>query len=234
MNKCNSIAVIIPAAGVGKRMLSSTPKQYLKIQGKTVLQHTVERFCSLSFVAKIVIAVSENDGYIQDLLPKLSSKVTLAIGGKERADSVLAALKALDNFKYPWVMVHDAARPCVLKSDINKLFEQVKRTQRGAILGAPVRDTMKRSDKYNQIKHTVEREYLWHAYTPQMFQTELLAQAIDCHLANQQVITDEASAMELAGYPVQLVEGSDTNIKITRPQDLTLAQIYLENSNNEN
>ncbi|WP_440905622.1 2-C-methyl-D-erythritol 4-phosphate cytidylyltransferase [Catenovulum sp. SX2] len=229
-----SIAVVIPAAGVGKRMQSNIPKQYLPLCGKTVLEHTIERFAGLAIVDKIVVSVGVNDDYIQTLKDKLSDKVELVIGGKERADSVLAGLQVLNAKQHPWVMVHDAARPCVLTADIVKLSEQVIAQKIGAILASPVRDTMKRSDNQQQIQHTVEREYLWHAYTPQMFATDLLTNAIGQNLSNGQVITDEASAMELAGHPVKLVESSDSNIKITRPQDLKLAAIYLESQQNEN
>ncbi|WP_016957908.1 2-C-methyl-D-erythritol 4-phosphate cytidylyltransferase [Catenovulum agarivorans] len=229
-----SIAVVIPAAGVGKRMQSNIPKQYLPLCGKTVLEHTIERFAGLTIIDKIVVAVGANDEYIQTLKDKLSDKVEFVVGGKERADSVLAGLQVLNAKQHPWVMVHDAARPCVLTADIVKLSEQVIAQKIGAILASPVRDTMKRSDNQQQIQHTVERECLWHAYTPQMFATDLLTNAISQNLSNEQVITDEASAMELAGHPVKLVEGSDTNIKITRPQDLKLAAIYLGSQQNEN
>ena len=152
-------------------------------------------------------------------------------GGAERANSVLSGLLAIDAQQYPWVLVHDAARPLVQLADIQQLIAQCLQQQCGGILATPVRDTMKRGvakPHGNQIDHTVARQQLWHALTPQFFPTALLRHSLSEALAAGADITDEASALEWAGQPVLLVPGRADNIKITQPEDLDLARFYLE------
>ncbi|MER2491983.1 2-C-methyl-D-erythritol 4-phosphate cytidylyltransferase [Catenovulum sediminis] len=226
MNK-NQIVAIVPAAGVGKRMQSKVPKQYIEIAGKTVLQHTVEKLAQIAKINKIIVAVSKDDPYISEIKPELPAKVVLTQGGAERADSVLAGLNCLDVNEYPWALVHDAARPCVRADDIRKLIDHVLQNQQGAILAAPVRDTIKLSNAAQKVEKTVDRSALWHALTPQMFATGLLQHALQKHLQDGCMITDEASAMELSGHPVHLIEGAMSNIKITRPEDLEIAEMFI-------
>lgn len=222
------LAVIVPAAGVGKRMQAACPKQYLRIDGRTILEHTVNRLLSHPLIDKVVLSLSESDEYIQESDLFNHPDVERVNGGKERVDSVLAGLVSLDSKTYPWVLVHDAARPCVTHQDISTLISAVYRKNIGGILAAPVRDTMKRSNAELTILATEERELLWHALTPQMYRTQQLIAAIKTGLANSANITDESSAIELAGFESQIVEASSENIKITHPDDLAFAEFILQ------
>ena len=231
MNKNKNIWVVIPAAGVGKRMASDTPKQYLKLNNKTIIEHTLAVFDKHDSVSEIVVSISEGDEYWAALNFNLSKPLHVAAGGKERCDSVLNGLKYLENkaADNDWVLVHDAARPCLRHDDVTLLIDSLKEHDVGGILAVPVRDTMKRSlYDNNTIKETVEREDLWHALTPQMFRFSMLKNALESALSNNDVITDEASALELAGYSPLLIEGHADNIKITRPEDLVLASFFLQ------
>lgn len=230
MNKKQKIWVIIPAAGVGKRMESDTPKQYLKLNDKMIIEHTIDVFDKHDSISEIVVAISKGDEYWPSLNIHLSKPLHVADGGKERCDSVLNALmflegKAADN---DWVLVHDAARPCLRHEDITLLLATVAEHEVGGVLAVPVRDTMKRSFANNTIKETVNRENLWHALTPQMFRFSMLKNALKSALNNSEAVTDEASAIELSGYQPLLVEGHADNIKITRPEDLVLASFFLQ------
>lgn len=226
-----SIAVVIPAAGVGQRMQADRPKQYLQLAGKTILQHTVNRLQQLPELGSIWLALSAGDPYFEQTSLASDPQVIRVVGGAERANSVLNALQAIDTRLYPWVLVHDAARPLVQLDDIRQLIHQCQNADCGGILATPVRDTMKRAVAAAgslQIQHTVERQQLWHALTPQLFPTELLRHCLSSALAAGAVITDEASALEWAQQPVLLVPGRADNIKITQPEDLVLARFYLE------
>ena len=230
MNKKKNIWVVIPAAGVGKRMESDTPKQYLKLNNKTVIEHTLSVFDKHDSISEIVVSISEGDEYWATLDFDLSKPLHIAAGGKERCDSVLNGLKYLENKAAAddWILVHDAARPCLRHEDVSLLIDTLKENDVGGILAVPVRDTMKRSLDNNTIKETVDRKNLWHALTPQMFRFSMLKNALESALSNNDVITDEASAIELAGYSPLLVEGHADNIKITRPEDLVLASFFLQ------
>lgn len=229
----HQFAVVVPAAGVGKRMQTNHPKQYLTLHGKTILEHTVENLLSHSQIELVVIAVSDGDEYFLTLPLAQADNVIRVSGGKERVDSVLSGLEYLSKHyaaQYSWVMVHDAARPCLTHDDINKLIHQCQQANRGGILAAPVRDTMKRSctqNELNTIEQTVDRSQLWHAFTPQLFPLIELKSALVDGLTNQKVITDEASAMELSGYQPLLVQGRSDNLKVTQPEDLALAEFFL-------
>ena len=227
----NKSWVIIPAAGVGQRMQSDIPKQYLKLQGLTVIEHTLQCFAHHPEIAGIIIALHPDDPYWPELEVKTSVPVHAVDGGLERADSVFNALSFLidqtDDLSN-YVLVHDAARPCLSTTDLNVLLAQrtVKKSP-GALLAMPVRDTMKREHN-GFVDHTVDREGLWHALTPQMFQMRPLYDALLAARQNSKAITDEASAMELVGIHPALVEGDASNIKITRPADLKLAEFFLQ------
>jgi 2-C-methyl-D-erythritol 4-phosphate cytidylyltransferase len=218
----------VPAAGVGKRMAANRPKQYLPLLGQTVLEHTLQRLCGLPEISAVVACVSRDDGY----WPRLPQpeRVWRADGGAERCHSVLNGLGLLRHHAAPedWVLVHDAARPCVRPDDIQKLMRQLVDHPVGGLLALPVRDTMKRADATGTVQHTVDRAGLWHALTPQMFRLETLHDALSAALAGGGLVTDEAQAMELAGLQPALVEGHADNIKITRPEDLLLAEFYLQ------
>ncbi|ELI1839424.1 2-C-methyl-D-erythritol 4-phosphate cytidylyltransferase [Vibrio fluvialis] len=222
------ITAIVPAAGVGSRMQADRPKQYLILHGHTVLEHTVEVLLRHPDVGQVVVAVSDNDTYFDSLTLANHPRVVRVSGGKERADSVLSALDYVCRHQLSeWVLVHDAARPCVEHADISQLIATAQTHTVGAILAAPVRDTMKRADGGQNIDHTVDRVALWHALTPQMFRAQPLMQALTQAIAAQAVITDEASAFEWLGQKPALVAGRADNIKITQPEDLALAEFYL-------
>ncbi|QKJ88423.1 2-C-methyl-D-erythritol 4-phosphate cytidylyltransferase [Paramixta manurensis] len=220
------IIAVVPAAGIGSRMLSECPKQYLKIGQQTLLEHSVARLFAHPAISRVIVALSPDDTQFQQLPLAQDARVTAVIGGKLRADSVLAGLKAARQAE--WVLVHDAARPCLDAGDLAKLLALTHTSRVGGILAAPVRDTMKRGEPGKPaIAHTVEREDLWHALTPQLFPLELLHDCLHRALAEGANITDEASALEYCGYHPQLVAGRSDNIKVTRPEDLALAAFYL-------
>ena len=231
--------VVIPAAGIGKRMQSDIPKQYLTINDKTILEHTLNCFTSHPDVAGIIVVLSSDDYYWKKI--KLSAEARkkplyTVEGGKERCDSVmqgldyLAMVERLD--EKSWVMVHDAARPCLLKKDIDVLLSIRSDSCVGGILASPVKDTMKRavvdeSAENNVISQTESRENLWHALTPQLFRLGELKDALETCSEKGIVITDEASALEAMNKQVELVEGSSNNIKVTQAADLDLATLLL-------
>lgn len=216
------IVAVIPASGIGSRMNAPLPKQYLRLHGKTILEYSLTPFLSHEAVAEIVVAVAPHDRFYQDITLLHQPKIRVVFGGETRAHSVLNALLTLHD--EDWVLVHDAARPCLMRSDLDRLL-QIEH-EKGGILATPAVDTMKRAQD-GQILHTEDRSTLWHALTPQFFPVGLLKQALQQAFEQGLTITDEASAMELAGYSPQLVAGRSDNIKVTRPEDLALAEFYL-------
>ncbi len=224
------ITAIVPAAGVGSRMKAGKPKQYLTIGQSTILEHTVNKLLAHPAVSQVIIAITDGDPYFPELAISENPKVVQVSGGKERADSVVSALEyVVENQLSDWVLVHDAARPCVSHQDISQLIESVEQSDCcGGILAAPVRDTMKRSNHNNQIEQTLDRSAMWHALTPQMFPAVELRKLLTAALSKQVTITDEASAFEWAGFSPLLVAGRADNIKVTQPEDLDLATFYLQ------
>ncbi len=220
---------VIPAAGVGTRMQSKVPKQYISIHNKTILEHTLERFCSHPKIEGVVVAISGSDNFWTTLDISSHPKITVVEGGVERFHSVLNGLHVLSKQanSSDWVLVHDAARPCLRKEDINRLIDALAGHEVGGLLGLPVRDTMKRADLSCTVQETVEREGLWHALTPQMFHLDVLINSLENALSQEKVVTDEAQAVELSGFRPVLVEGRPDNIKITRNNDLALAELFL-------
>ena len=219
-----SFSVVIPAAGIGKRVGADIPKQYLTILDKTIIEHSIAPFLAHPDIKKVIVSIAKNDQWFKTLSVAQHPKLTIVEGGKERVDSVLNALRTLSNNDY--ILVHDAARPCLQTSDIDKLISHARTTKTGAMLACRVRDTMKRTNQSNQIEHTVERQNLWHALTPQMFNNQQLITAIS-NIDEQHLITDEASAIELAGGSVTIIEGRSDNLKVTQSEDLLLAEFYL-------
>lgn len=231
----NKITVIVPAAGIGSRMSSSIPKQYLPIGSKTVLEHTLNILVSHPAVSHVVVALNKNDTHFDHLAIASHHKIARIYGGSERVDSVLNGLETIQDEQ--WVMVHDAARPCLEHKDIDKLINIIENNNEpdmlfkysGAILAKPAIDTMKQTQSSSTLIHTtINRETLWHALTPQLFQAKLLKKAIKTAQLAGQTITDEASAMEYSGHRVKLVAGASSNIKITLQEDLALAEFFLQ------
>ena len=228
MTETAKIWAVVPAAGVGKRMQADRPKQYLPLAGKTVIEQTLARLLQADIFSAIAVAISKEDPYWPELDCSRDEKIITAAGGKERADSVLSALKTLaekasDN---DWVLVHDAARPCLTTSDIHFLIDTLKDDDVGGILALSSHDTLKQV-KGIQIIETIDRSTIWRALTPQMFRYGMLKQALEEAEGNPG-ITDEASALEIKGLQPKIVEGRPDNIKITRHEDLALAQFYME------
>ena len=205
-------------------MNSACPKQYLTINRQTILEHTLAALFRHPRIRRAIVVISPDDRHFQTLPPARDPRVTTATGGKQRADSVLAGLQCAAGSD--WVLVHDAARPCLDVNDLERLLRLTAHSEVGGILAAPVRDTMKRA-RGDAIDHTVERGDLWHALTPQLFPLALLKTCLQRALQEGASVTDEASALEYCGYHPQIVSGRADNIKVTRPEDLALAEFYL-------
>ena len=221
---------VVPAAGVGKRMQADRPKQYMEIDGRPLIEHAISRLIADPHIEGVVVAISAEDEYWPELEICVDKPLWVAPGGVERCHSVLNALQELGTHANDedWVLIHDAARPCVRPSDIANLIAQLADDPIGGLLAVPVRDTMKRAGSNRRVISTEEREGLWHALTPQMFRFGKLRHALEQAIEDEALVTDESSAMELAGYEPLLVEGNADNIKVTRPEDLALATFYLQ------
>lgn len=219
---------VVPAAGVGKRMNADRPKQYLDLAGKTVIEHTLLRLLQAEVFSAVAVAISEEDPYWSALGVASHDKIIRAKGGKERADSVLFGLQAIRDQAADddWVLVHDAARPCITAADIHHLIDSLVDDEVGGILALPCADTLKNVEGKN-ILGTIDRSHIWRALTPQMFRYGDLKTALEQAVGNP-AITDEASALELQGKQPKIVEGRPDNIKITRPEDLALAHFFME------
>lgn len=222
----SDIVAVVPAAGVGTRMAATLPKQYLTIAGATVLEHSLQAIAADPRVKAVVVVLANEDHYFQALDIALPVPLYTVNGGQERSQSVIAGLRKAQQLEAKWVLVHDAARPCLRKSDLHNLVS-LGCTEQGALLAVPVRDTMKRACPNNTVQGTVDRSALWHALTPQLFATDRLLSAMTAALQAGVTLTDEASAMEWAGYQPQLVTGHADNLKVTLPEDIALAEYYL-------
>lgn len=206
------------------------PKQYLSLLGKTIIEHTLTRLLAEPRLQRIVVAVGAEDTIWSTIELLKDPRIDVVIGGAERSGSVLKGLQFLTSMAAPqdWVLVHDVARPCVAQADITRLIDKLKGDTVGGILAVPASDTLKQVNGLGEISHTIDRQIIWQAQTPQMFRYQLLLAALK--QAGQQglAITDEASAVEAAGFIAKVVESQYPNIKITRPKDLTLAEYYLK------
>ena len=234
MSKTNLWA-IVPAAGVGKRTGADIPKQYLTLNGRPLIEWTLNRLLELDEIVRIVVVVSADDPYWPELSISRHSRILQADGGSERCYSVLNGLQALQGEadEDDWILVHDAARPCVRSRDIRRLVDSATAAGKGGILAMKVRDTMKKSNNNNEIENTVNRDSLWHALTPQLFRYAELRTALTQALDDGFEVTDEASAMEHAGLQPLLVEGASDNIKVTMPEDIALAGFFLKTQETE-
>lgn len=220
---------VIPAAGSGSRFSKTELKQYQYIQDRTVLEHTIRRISQLPLNG-YVLAIGTQDTFAQTLAFQNVDKAHFCTGGAERVHSVLNALNHLLNFadENDWVLVHDAARPCVTIDCLNALVLKAIESNDSAILAIPVRDTLKQVKTGDHIDKTVSRDSLWQAQTPQITKIGKLKKAIEQALENNVTITDEASALEYMGETVRVVMGRSDNIKITYPDDLELARLILQ------
>ena len=230
MNKDNCF-LIIPASGIGKRMNEIIPKQYLKLDnGITIIDQCLKTLLSEDRITSFVVAIADGDNRFESSTyfnhPKMFSIIK---GGKERYHSVFNALNALnDSANYnDWVLIHDAVRPCIQKNDVKNLIDEVSNHSIGGILATRVTDTVKQIDPQQQIS-TIDRKTLYQAQTPQMFRFGVLKEALKKSIESDNLITDEAEAIENLGHSIKIVIGSKSNIKITQLDDLNLANYYLK------
>lgn len=219
---------LVPAAGSGRRFGGGIPKQYLHAVGKPLIQHALEALLGCPDVEGAVVALAEDDPRWPGWTRLCGKPVLTCVGGAERADSVLAALRALPDGvdETTLLLVHDAARPNLCRDDLTRLLAAADDCLDGAILAAPVRDTLKRESD-GRIAQTEPRAGLWRALTPQAFRRDLLLRALQAAQAAGVAVTDEAMAVERLGRHPQLVEGREDNIKVTTPADLALVEFLL-------
>ena len=216
-------------------MGSAVPKQYLELNGRLVIDHTIERLLLHPSIDGLYLALSEEDALWDRSEFARHPDLVRVPGGTERCYSVRNALQALSPRAraHDWVLVHDAARPCIRRSDIDHLIRMASGHEVGGLLGVPVSDTIKRTDAADRIVDTVDRNHLWRAFTPQMFRFGTLYGALTTALEAGFLVTDEASAVERAGHSPIMVEGHADNLKITRPEDLPLAAYFLDRQSAE-
>lgn len=227
---------MIPAAGGGTRMGADRPKQYLPLAGKTVIRHVLERFGRHPAISGVVVALADRDEYWESQSRPRGKPLLTVTGGAERCYSVLNALRLLAGHARPedWVLVHDAARPCLRGRDLDRLIRMLAEHPVGGLLGVPVADTLKRVEDGNGlVSATLDRTGVWRALTPQMFRLGVLTAAIEAAIDAGMRVTDEASAMERAGHRPRMIEGSADNIKITTPGDLAFAESLLASRGHE-
>lgn len=235
------LMAVIPAAGNGNRMQTDIPKQFLIVANRTLLEYSIEAVLNDGRVKQVFVAVSDPDAdYLLDLKDSLPAKVYFVKGGNSRAESVLAGVKAAVSQAATHVLVHDAARPCLPKTALTEVINAGLTDPQGAILAIPVRDSLKRAvvavNSNHGVAHIesgVDREALWQAQTPQVFNAERLQQAIEHMGALNPQLTDEASAMQWCGFQPALIPGSVRNLKVTHPEDFECVRDWLLANNND-
>jgi len=218
---------LVPAAGSGARMGHEKPKQYLPLAGRPLIFHTLATLCRHPRIERVFVVLSVDDRHwdaldTRELGPKLAP---LFCGGATRADSVAHGLRAVADDVAPndWMLVHDAARCCLAAWHLDKLMDELGEDEVGGLLAMPVADTLKRADEPDRVEATVSRDAMWQAQTPQMFRYVMLRRALD----HARDVTDEASAIEALGLHPRLVAADATNLKVTFPLDLQLAEWIL-------
>lgn len=222
---------VVPAAGSSRRMAGAAlPKQYLQLAGRSVIEWALAPFLEHSGCERVVVVLAEHDRQWQELSIAGNPKILIATGGAERVDSVRAGLRALASHasERDWVLVHDAARPCLRTADLHRLIAELGDDSVGGLLAAPVVDTLKRGDAGDRVQETVSRASLWRALTPQMFRCAVLDRALRAAHDSHSLPTDEAQAVEALGLHPRLVPGDPDNIKITLPEDLERAARLLK------
>tara|TARA_B100000427_G_scaffold327983_1_gene340030 strand:+ start:2764 stop:3468 length:705 start_codon:yes stop_codon:yes gene_type:complete len=230
MSNNNRLWVVIPAAGIGKRMGVDIPKQYITVCDKAIIEHTVEKFTSRNDLQGILVILSNSDQHWSTLELSKNNKITTVTGGEERYKSVYNALCSLKNKAGDddWILVHDAVRPCITTFEIDQFIADLDHLNGiGGILALPCFETMKKANTNHEIEETIDRKFIWHAQTPQMFRYKKLFLAIEKIMNENIFITDEAMAMELAGYKPMLIQGTHSNIKITDQNDLKYLESFL-------
>lgn len=220
---------VIPAAGGGSRMGLNRPKQYLPLRGRAMLEWSLAPFLDSGWIDGVVLVLARSDPDFARLPVARHPKIVITTGGSARAESVLSGLETVTErtrgFDEVYVLVHDAARPCLDWSDLERLRDESD-DKHGGLLAVPVTDTLKKG-KQGKVSSTLDRSLIWRAQTPQLFRLDLLRSALqECEERNLQV-TDEASAMERAGYKPRLIRGRESNLKVTYPEDLLLAEFWL-------
>ncbi len=225
---------VVPAAGTGRRMGANVAKQYLSLLGRPLLAHALETLCAAPRIEAVVLVVAADDMRWPEAVPA-DARLLTAIGGAERCHSVLNGLLRLADRAAPddWVLVHDAARPCLSHEELDALFAALERDPVGGLLAVPVADTLKAADDGGRVLRTLPRDSLWRALTPQMFRFGLLRDALTAAIEAGVMVTDEAAAMERAGHRPALVAGRAANLKVTGPEDLALAEAVLRRREEE-
>lgn len=213
----------MPAAGSGRRFGSDIPKQYLPLAGRSVIEHALGLFLDDARCRSIVVALDATDAHFAALPVATHPRLRTVTGGARRCDSVSLALAAVAAPPDAWVLVHDAARPCLARADLEALLSALATDPVGGLLAAPLADTLKRADQQQRVAETPSRAGLWRALTPQMFRLGMLTEALHAAQASGREPTDEAQAVEWFGHVPRLVRGSAGNLKITEPADLAIA-----------
>ena len=220
---------VVPAAGQGRRVGGAVPKQYLEIAGMPVLVHSLNRLAAVQQIDAIFVGISETDRHWHKLSPPPGMQVACYTGGQSRAETVWLGLQALQRCASAddWVLVHDAARPCVQVEDIDTLISAVVPSLEGGLLAVPVTDTIKVANQDSTAKQTMDRRMLWRAQTPQLFRFSVLYTALQAVVHNLESISDESAAVEKLGLKPLIVQSDERNIKITNSKDLQLAEFFL-------
>jgi 2-C-methyl-D-erythritol 4-phosphate cytidylyltransferase len=232
LSSTDTFWAIIPAAGIGARIGTQVPKQYLLLHKKPIIAHSIASLSSHPKIHKIVVVLAANDThwplFHAALPPACAEKIVTVLGGATRQLSVYQGLLALQKQAKPmdWVLVHDAVRPFLQQTDIHHLMTTLQDNPVGGLLGIRVRDTLKRTDQAAQVISTLDREEIWQAQTPQMFRYGLLRDALQSAIEKKQQLTDEAMAIEKAGMRPCMIEGPLYNMKITYPEDIAYAEKY--------
>jgi len=223
------VHALIPAAGLSVRFGGTTLKQYAHVLGKPVMAHSMNVVIGHPLIASVTVALAQDDGIYDELIRPHYPDVHTVTGGDSRARSVLNGLKSIRcrHSDSRWVLVHDAARPCLTSDALDRLLQRGLEFNQGAVLAVPVSDTLKREGEDQQIECTVDRTGLWAAQTPQLFPIDELMMGLESAMNFGPQPTDEAEAMERSGGKPLLVPGSGSNIKITCPEDLILAEFIL-------
>ena len=221
--------LVMPAAGAGRRFGAALPKQYAALAGRTVIEWALDPFLRDPRCLACAVAIAADDTHWSTVAARLGSAVRIAQGGAERGDSVRNALQMLarDAVAEDWVLVHDAARPCLDERDRDRLLRELENHPTGGLLAAPCTDTMKRADESQCVAVTVPRDAMWRALTPQMFRFGALRAALESARAEGRHPTDEAQALEWCGERPRLVAGDASNLKVTTADDLALAETVL-------